>query len=110
MLKLENLPQRHGNVPLRVCRGHFATNHSHINIIIDVAVIGCEMTTAHTQRNVSMTLGQIFKFQHNNILQIQLIKRKAFEYGSAEAFPDPYQNAFFHYTALGIVDASHIAA
>ena len=36
MLKLENLPQRHGNVPLRVCRGHFATNHSHINYYIDI--------------------------------------------------------------------------
>lgn len=27
---------RHGNVPLRVAKGHFATNHSHINYYIDI--------------------------------------------------------------------------
>jgi orotate phosphoribosyltransferase len=30
------LPVRRGNVPLRVVKGHFATNHSHINYYIDV--------------------------------------------------------------------------
>jgi len=35
MIQLTNLP-RHGNVPLRVARGHFATNHSHINYYIDI--------------------------------------------------------------------------
>lgn len=30
------LPVRRGNVPLRVARGHFATNHSHINYYIDI--------------------------------------------------------------------------
>ena len=35
MIQLTNLP-RHGNVPLRVAHGHFATNHSHINYYIDI--------------------------------------------------------------------------
>lgn len=36
MIKLEHLPTERGNVPLRVARGHFATNHSHINYYIDI--------------------------------------------------------------------------
>ena len=36
MLEIKTLPVTHGNVPLRVARGHFATNHSHINYYIDV--------------------------------------------------------------------------
>ncbi len=36
MIEIETLPVRHGNVPLRVARGHFATNHSHINYYIDI--------------------------------------------------------------------------
>ncbi|MBQ8620908.1 MAG: orotate phosphoribosyltransferase [Oscillospiraceae bacterium] len=36
MIEITNLPVRHGNVPLRVARGHFATNHSHINYYIDI--------------------------------------------------------------------------
>ena len=36
MIGLANLPIRHGNVPLRIARGHFATNHSHINYYIDI--------------------------------------------------------------------------
>ena len=36
MIEIEALPIRHGNVPLRVARGHFATNHSHINYYIDI--------------------------------------------------------------------------
>ncbi len=35
MIELMNL-RRRGNVPLRVARGHFATNHSHINYYIDI--------------------------------------------------------------------------
>ena len=35
MIQITNLPQ-HGNVPFRVTRGHFATNHSHINYYIDI--------------------------------------------------------------------------
>ena len=34
MIEITNLPVKRGNVPLRVARGHFATNHSHINYYI----------------------------------------------------------------------------
>ena len=36
MIQLSQLPVRYGKVPLRVSRGHFATNHSHINYYIDI--------------------------------------------------------------------------
>ena len=36
MLKMTELPAKRGNVPLRYARGHFATNHSHINYYIDI--------------------------------------------------------------------------
>ena len=36
MIELTQLPVRRGNVPLRFARGHFATNHSHINYYIDI--------------------------------------------------------------------------
>ena len=36
MVELTQLPVRRGNVPLRLARGHFATNHSHINYYIDI--------------------------------------------------------------------------
>ncbi|MBQ3504391.1 MAG: orotate phosphoribosyltransferase [Oscillospiraceae bacterium] len=36
MIQLMNLPVRHGMAPLRIARGHFATNHSHINYYIDI--------------------------------------------------------------------------
>ena len=36
MIELTHLPVRRGNVPLRLARGHFATNHSHINYYIDI--------------------------------------------------------------------------
>ena len=36
MIEITNLPVRRGNVPLRYAKGHFATNHSHINYYIDV--------------------------------------------------------------------------
>lgn len=36
MIKTTELPVRRSNVPLRVARGHFATNHSHINYYIDI--------------------------------------------------------------------------
>ena len=35
-MQLFDLPVRYGDVPLRVARGHFATNHSHINYYIDI--------------------------------------------------------------------------
>ncbi len=36
MIEITELPILHGNAPLRVARGHFATNHSHINYYIDI--------------------------------------------------------------------------
>jgi len=36
MIALMNLPIRKGKTPLRVAKGHFATNHSHINYFIDI--------------------------------------------------------------------------
>ena len=36
MIEIINLPVRRGNAPLRYARGHFATNHSHINYYIDI--------------------------------------------------------------------------
>ena len=36
MIQMSELPIRYGKVPLRVTRGHFATNHSHINYYIDI--------------------------------------------------------------------------
>jgi len=36
MIELTHLPVRRGKVPLRMARGHFATNHSHINYYIDL--------------------------------------------------------------------------
>ena len=36
MIELNKLPVRRGRVPLRYARGHFATNHSHINYYIDI--------------------------------------------------------------------------
>ena len=36
MIEITQLPIQRGKVPLRVARGHFATNHSHINYYIDI--------------------------------------------------------------------------
>ena len=36
MITLMKMPIRHGSAPLRVARGHFATNHSHINYFVDI--------------------------------------------------------------------------
>ena len=36
MIEITHLPVRRGKVPLRLARGHFATNHSHINYYIDI--------------------------------------------------------------------------
>ena len=45
MIQLMNM-RRHGNVPLRVAKGHFATNHSHINYYIDVTTQKCRLSEA----------------------------------------------------------------
>lgn len=46
MIEIKDLPIKHGNVPLRVARGHFATNHSHINYYIDITYQKTRMSEA----------------------------------------------------------------
>ena len=36
MIEIKQLPISRGNVPLRYAKGHFATNHSHINYYVDI--------------------------------------------------------------------------
>ena len=36
MIDIKELAMKRGNVPLRYAKGHFATNHSHINYYIDI--------------------------------------------------------------------------
>ena len=36
MIQLVKLPVKRGNAPLRLAKGHFVTNHSHINYYIDI--------------------------------------------------------------------------
>lgn len=36
MITMMKLPIRRGNAPLRIAKGHFATNHSHINYFVDI--------------------------------------------------------------------------
>ncbi len=48
MIELTHLPQRRGNVPLRIARGHFATNHSHINYYIDITFQKTRLSEAKT--------------------------------------------------------------
>ena len=36
MIEIMDWPIQKGSVPLRVAKGHFATNHSHINYYIDI--------------------------------------------------------------------------
>ncbi len=48
MIELTHLPRRRGNVPLRIARGHFATNHSHINYYIDITFQKTRLSEAKT--------------------------------------------------------------
>ena len=58
MIGLAKLPISHGNVPLRIARGHFATNHSHINYYIDVTF---QKTRLSEARDVARYLVRNFK-------------------------------------------------
>ena len=60
MIGLAKLPIRHGNVPLRMARGHFATNHSHINYYIDVTF---QKTRLSEAQDVARYL--VKNFKHN---------------------------------------------
>jgi orotate phosphoribosyltransferase len=46
MIEIQELPLKRGNVPFRVARGHFATNHSHINYYIDISAQKTRLTEA----------------------------------------------------------------
>ncbi len=46
MIEMNMLPIQRGKVPLRIARGHFATNHSHINYYIDVTMQKTELSEA----------------------------------------------------------------
>ncbi len=48
MIEFTQLPVRRGNVPLRYAKGHFATNHSHINYYIDVTFQKTRLSEAKT--------------------------------------------------------------
>ena len=48
MIEMNMLPIQRGKVPLRIARGHFATNHSHINYYIDVTMQKTELSEAKT--------------------------------------------------------------
>lgn len=58
MIEITNLPVRHGDVPLRVARGHFATNHSHINYYIDITFAKTRLAEA---QSLAKTLVATFK-------------------------------------------------
>ena len=58
MIGLAKLPISHGNVPLRIARGHFATNHSHINYYIDVTF---QKTRLSEAKDVAKYLVRNFK-------------------------------------------------
>lgn len=58
MIGIATLPIRHGNVPLRIARGHFATNHSHINYYIDITY---QKTRLSEARDVAKYLVKSFK-------------------------------------------------
>ena len=58
MIDIMNLPVKRGNVPLRVARGHFATNHSHINYYIDITFPKTRLSEAQA---VAQQLVKTFK-------------------------------------------------
>jgi orotate phosphoribosyltransferase len=58
MIEIQELPVRRGNVPLRVARGHFATNHSHINYYVDISSQKTRLTEA---RDVAKQLAKYYR-------------------------------------------------
>ena len=45
-IKIFELPNPKGNLPLRVAKGHFATSHSHINYYVDLTQTKCKFSEA----------------------------------------------------------------
>ncbi len=58
MIEIKELPVRRGNVPLRVARGHFATNHSHINYYVDISY---QKTRLNEAKDVAKQLAPYYK-------------------------------------------------
>ena len=48
MIEIKELPITRGHVPLRYAKGHFATNHSHINYYIDITYQKTDLMEAKT--------------------------------------------------------------
>ena len=57
MIEIEELPVKRGNVRLRIARGHFATNHSHINYYIDISR---QKTSLNEARDVAKQLAPYY--------------------------------------------------
>ena len=71
MFETMELPVRRGNVPLRVARGHFATNHSHINYYIDITK---QKTRLSEAKAVAKQLAGNFTARHiDTILKVAKI-------------------------------------
>lgn len=58
MIEIVQLPISRGKIPLRVARGHFATNHSHINYYIDIAKQKSRLSEA---KEIAKHLADYFK-------------------------------------------------
>ncbi len=67
MIGIAKLPIRHGNVPLRIARGHFATNHSHINYYIDITY---QKTRLSEAKDVAKYIVQ--SYQHTTLVDTVL--------------------------------------
>ena len=52
-IKLVEIRNRSGNLPLRVAKGHFATSHSHINYYVDLTMTKHRLSEA---RQAAQTL------------------------------------------------------
>ena len=46
MIQLVKLPVKRGNAPLRIAKGHFVTNHSHINYYMDMTTLKARQSEA----------------------------------------------------------------
>lgn len=63
MIELKEFPVRRGNVPLRYARGHFATNHSHINYYVDITF---QKTRLSEAKDVAKQL--VSRFKHSTLV------------------------------------------
>lgn len=63
MIELKHLPSERGNVPMRYAKGHFATNHSHINYYVDITF---QKTRLSEAKNVAKQL--VSKFNNTTLV------------------------------------------